>query len=399
MMYLRNQGGKLSCLRKTFFVVAWLASFCIEALGASKITGNVRNQSRDQPAAGDEVILLRLDHGMQAESRSKTNALGAFALRTQYPGKGYLVRVLHQGVAYDQRASAGDVLSIQVFDSAPSVRGVTASIEILRAGTAGDLLHVSDMYELKNESKPPMTQAGDHTFEVYLPPNAKLDSVLAAGPEKIGVLISAKSDPGETGHYTVSFPLSPGETKFAFNYDLPYDGHAVFKTRLAFRLQQLAVMIPPTMRFSSHSSAFQLLETGRSDYQVQTASQLEAGEGPGFEVSGTGTLPPLGVRAESQPSSQYSAVPSETVSSPIPAPAVLPSFARIGSRLDQVQSTSQFLLLVGLTAVLLAACAFLVWRAGKTRSGSAAKIVRPRARECAGPNLAGSSKARAEHGG
>jgi hypothetical protein len=360
-------------LRKTCSFAVLLATFSIEALGASNITGNVHNQSRNQPSAGDEVILLRLDHGLQAESHAKTNAQGAFTLRAQYSGKRYLVRVLHQGVAYEQRASASDVLSIQVFDSTPSVRGVTASIEILRAGTAGSLLHVSDMYELRNESNPPMTQAGDRTFEVYLPPNAKVDSVLAAGPEKIGVLISAESMSGEPGHYTVSFPLLPGATKFAFNYDLPYQGHAVFKTRLAYPLQQLAVMIPPTMKFSPNSPVFELLATGRGDYQVQTANRIEAGEGPGFEVSGTGTLPPLGVQVKSKASSEASGAPRQAVSGPIPA--ALPSFARVGARLDQAQPASQFLLLVGLTAVLLGGCGLLVWRVRKARVNPATRTV------------------------
>jgi len=54
---------------------------------------------------------------------------------------------------------------------------------------------------------------------MYLPPNAKIDSVLAAarGRERD---ISAALVPGEPGHYAVNFPLRPGATKFAFNYDL-----------------------------------------------------------------------------------------------------------------------------------------------------------------------------------
>jgi hypothetical protein len=135
---------------------------------------------------------------------------GAFRLHVRHAGKAYLVRVVHEEVSYDQRAFAGDDLSIQVFDAAPRVARVSASIEILRAGTNGNLLHVSDMYELKNESSPPVTQTGGQTFEVYVPANAKMDSVLAAGPAKIGVLIPANPVPGEPGHYTVSFPLRPG---------------------------------------------------------------------------------------------------------------------------------------------------------------------------------------------
>jgi hypothetical protein len=106
-------------------------------------------------------------------------------------------------------------------------------------------------YEIKNESSPPLTQVGERTFEVHLQAEAKISSVLAAGPGNIGVMIFPALVPGEPGHYTVNFPLRPGETKFAFNYNLLYEGHAAFQTRHAYALQQLAVMIPTTMNFSS----------------------------------------------------------------------------------------------------------------------------------------------------
>ena len=339
--------------------------FSATARDANDITGSARNASRGQAAVGDRVILMRLDRGMEEESQARTGRRGAFRLHVRQAGKAYLVRVVHQGVSYDQRAYAGDELSIQVFDAVPRAPRVSASIEILRAGTNGNLLHFSDLYELKNESSPPVTQAGGQTFDVYVPANARIDSVLAAGPAKIGVLIPANPAPGEPGHYTVSFPLRPGETKFAFNYDLPYEGHAVFQTRLAYPLEQLAVMIPPSMKFSSRSRGFTLLPTGRSDYQVQAANQLKAGEGPGFEVSGTGVLPSLGDQATSQSGSRLLATPRP--SAPDSDRAVLSSSGRVNPQLQQTYSRSQSLVLGGLTAVLLGVCALLVWRPRKTR--------------------------------
>ncbi len=367
------------CMRRLLSVLALLACFSTTAMAASHITGLVRNQSRGEPAAGDEVILVRLDGEMQEEALARTDAHGAFTLHAQYPDKPYLVRVIHQGVIYEQTASAGDALSIQVFDAARRVRGITGTIEILRTGTNGNLLHVSDMYEIRNESSPPLTQAGERTFEVYLPANAKIRSVLGAAPGNIAVMISAAHVPGEPGHYAVNFPLRPGATKFAFNYDLPYDGHAAFQTRHAYPLQQLAVMIPPTMKFSSRSSAFEILATGNSRYQVRAANQLKAGEGPGFEVSGAGALPPLGDQAKSQARSHPPAPPSATLSAA--DRAALPSLASFDSRLRQARPPSQSLVLGGVTAVLLAACALLVWRARKARNFSAPQAVAPWVRQ------------------
>jgi hypothetical protein len=348
-------------VRRMLSVLGLLACHASAALGANSITGTVRNQSRGEAAAGDDVVLLRIETGMQEEARGKTDALGAFALPVRHPEKPYLVRVIHQGISYDQQASAGEALTIAVFDAAPQVPGVTGSIEILRAGTNGKLLHVSELYEIKNESDPPMTQAGERAFEVYLPAGAKIDSVLAASPGKIGVTISAAPVRGEPGHYAVSFPLQPGATKFAFNYDLPYAGRAAFRTRLAYPVQQLAVMIPPTMKFSSRSAAFEILATGNTRYQVRAAHQLKAGEGPGFEVSGTGAVPDVGDQTKSR-----AQVESSTVAHPVvPAQdrAAMPPLARIDSPLKQIEPPSQLLVLGGVTSLLLAACVLLVWRA------------------------------------
>ena len=182
-------------------------------------------------------------------------------------------------------------------NQAPGIRG---SIEIIRMGTKGNTLHVSDMVEVINDSRPPLTQTGDRTFDAYLPAQAKIDSVLAAGPDKHGMLISAIPIAGEPGHFTVNFPLRPGATKFAFNYDLPYQGHATFRTRIRYPLQQLAVMIPSTMKFNSHSP-FQLLPTASSSYFVEAASAVKAGSGPAFEISGMGDLPALQAGTHAKP--------------------------------------------------------------------------------------------------
>ena len=374
-----RQFRKGSGVRVTIIALLSAVPFSTAARDANDITGSARNESRGQAAVGDRVILIRLDRGMEEESQARTGQWGAFRLHVRQAAKAYLVRVVHERVSYDQRAYAGDNLSIQVFDAAPRVPRVSASIEILRAGTNGKLLHVSDMYEVKNESSPPVTEAGGQTFEVYVPANAKMDSVLAAGPAKIGVLIPANPVAGEPGHYTVSFPLRPGETKFAFNYDLPYAGHAVFETRLAYALQQLAIMIPKSMKFSPRSSAFALLPTGRSDYQVQAANQLKAGEGPGFEVSGTGVLPPLGDQAKSEAGTRPLTTPRPTAPDSDRAP-----FGRVDPQWQQTYARSQSLVLGGLTGVLLGVCALLVWRARKTRRTYAVKTTAPRAQGAEG---------------
>lgn len=363
-----------SCRRRLLPTLALILCFSTAALGANNITGSVRNRSRGEPAADDDVILVRLGWGNgQEEARAKTDAQGAFMLTVQSSDKPYLVRVIHQGVAYDRQITSAHPLSIEVFDTAPQVPGIGGTIEILRTGTNGKLLHVSDMVEIVNSSSPPLTQTGERTFEVYLPAAAKIDSVLAAAPGNLAEVISAVAVPGEPGHFTVNFPLRPGATKFAFNYDLPYHGRVSFHTKHAYPLQQLAIMTPAAMKFSSRSPAFEILKTGNRRYQVHAANQLKAGEGPEFEVSGSGDLPPLGEQASSR-QNFLSPASSNPTPSP-PARAILPSLASTNSSLKlQTQPASQSLVLAGITTVLVAVIVVLVWRESKARTLSTQSV-------------------------
>jgi hypothetical protein len=255
------------------------------------------------------------------------------------------------------------------------------------------------MIEIRNDSTPSRTQSGDRAFEVYLPPHAKIDSVLAASsvttpsagsgtnssagsPVAVpatAAITSASPVPGEPGHYTVRFPLKPGATKFAFNYDLPYDGHATFRPRSIYPLQQLAVMIPPTMKFSSRSSAYLILHTGNDRYQVEAANMLQAGAGPEFEISGIGALPAL--RAQSQPSPKApitaQSVPSDSASSS-PRTAAPPAnntdsipSSGIPAHSSQLRSepTSQLpRSVLAISAIALVGFALLLWRGHRLSS-------------------------------
>ncbi|MGA2814228.1 MAG: hypothetical protein ABSG16_22750 [Candidatus Acidiferrum sp.] len=351
---------------RTSLALVLAACFPSVACCKTDITGAVRNQSRRLPAAGEEVILFRLGHGLREESHARTSARGTFVVHVRHRAEAYLLRVVHQGVAYERRASAGQPILIEVFDSATHVANITGTIEILRAATNGNLLHLSDLYEIKNESAPPLTAAGDKTFEVYLPANARMDSVLAASSDGIGTQIRATAVPGQAGHFTVSFPLRPGLTKFAFHYDLPYDGHAAFQTEHAYPLQQFALMIPSTMQFSSPSGVFEILPVARGDYRVRAASHLAAGKGPWFEISGSGSLPPLKEQARSL-ARALSRTPSPPGESAV-APGVWPSAASFDLGLRQRASHRRALAPVLVMLAFLAVCAVLIWRTSRARS-------------------------------
>lgn len=381
--------AKLSWAWRVVFVTSLVAGFSVAARAANTITGVVRNQTQGRFEGGDEVILFRLgqaslgqtslNKNMQAESRTRTDAQGSFSLDVRYPDKQHLVRVVYQGVNYDQAVSAGAVVSIDVFDAVSKLQGIAGSIEIIRIGIVGDHLHVSDMVEIRNASSPPLTQSGERTFEAYLPAHAKIDSVLAAGPAGIATLISATVTPGEPGRYAVNFPLQPGATKFAFNYDLPYDGHAAFRPRNMYPLQQLAVMFPPSMNFASPSAAFQVLRTGNDRYQVEAATVVKAGEGPDFEISGVGALP--AVRGQGEPPQKPAAAnPTVPALSGPTSPRVQTadnSTAVVASGVSAQSPPASSPMpwwVLGVSAVVLGGCGSLLWRRRRSSGNAKTKI-------------------------
>src|SRR5229473_7339473 len=104
------------------------------------ITGTVRNQTTGKPAAGDTVLLLRLGEGMEEESQAKTDAQGAFTLRPTVANAQHVLRVLHQGVNYDQAVTGTAPLDPVVFDAVRKVAGLSGNIGIVQMESAGGSL-------------------------------------------------------------------------------------------------------------------------------------------------------------------------------------------------------------------------------------------------------------------
>src|SRR5882724_10746252 len=103
--------------------VALICCFCaISVFAADAITGKVHNRTTNKPAAGDEVILLRLENGMEQESTTLTDAEGSFVLPMGVVNAKHVIRVWHKGVNYDQSLKGKGPLEIAVFDSVPRIR-------------------------------------------------------------------------------------------------------------------------------------------------------------------------------------------------------------------------------------------------------------------------------------
>ncbi len=268
-----------------------LATFSGFAL-AESITGVVTNKTTNKPAAGDDVVLIRLQQGMQEASRTKTDAKGRFTL--EVPDNGiHLVRVTHDKANYFRPAPPGtQSVEVDVFNAAAKVKGVTSEAEVMRLQTdeSGKTLRVVENFFVKNESNPPMTQFSEKAFEFYLPEGAVVEGSAALAPG--GMPVQASPVPvGDPGHYAFIFPIRPGETRFQITYHLPYSGSLKFAPRVMMPTDTVAVMLPKSMTFKPGASASYAPVTEETTAQTYVARNAEPSQVLDFTVSGTGQMP------------------------------------------------------------------------------------------------------------
>jgi 5-hydroxyisourate hydrolase-like protein (transthyretin family) len=272
-------------------MVAAFSSFAC----ADSITGTVTNKTTNKPAAGDDVVLIRLQQGMQEATRTKTDAKGRFTL--DIPANEsqaiHLVRVTHDKANYFRPAPPGtQSVEVEVYNAAAKVKGVSSEADVMRLQTdeSGKALHVVENFFVKNESTPPLTQFSDRPFEFYLPEGAVVEGSAALAPG--GMPVQASPVPlGEANHYAFIFPIRPGETRFQITYKLPYSGSLKFSPRVMMPTDTIAVMMPKSMTFKPGPSAPYTPVTEETTAQTYVARSVAPSQALDFTVSGTGQMP------------------------------------------------------------------------------------------------------------
>jgi len=270
-----------------------LAALTAAANAQSSIKGTVTNKTNGKPAAGDDVVLIRLAQGMQESTRSKTDSKGRFSLAVPDPGSIHLVRVTHDKANYFQPVQPGtDTIDVEVYTAAAKVEGITGEADVMRLQTdpSGASLTVVENFFVKNDSAPPKTQFSDHPFDFYLPEGAVIEGSAALGPGGMPVR-SAPVPVGDPNHYTFIFPIRPGETRFQVTYKLPYKGSLTFTPKPAMTTDTIAVMMPKSMTFKADGSAPYSSVTEETTAQTYVARNVSPSQPLGFTVSGTGQLP------------------------------------------------------------------------------------------------------------
>jgi hypothetical protein len=262
------------------------------ALAAAPITGTVINKTTNKPAAGDDVVLIRLAQGMQESTHAKTDKAGHFTLDVPDSDTMHLVRVNHDKANYFQPVPPGtNHLDFEVFTAAAKVEGVTGEADVLKiqSDPGGANLTVIEMFFIKNESNPPKTQFSDRPFEFDLPAGAVVQASLALAPG--GMPVRTAPVPLGNNHYTFIFPIRPGETRFQVSYTVPYKGSFTFTPHPSLPTDTVAIVLPKSMKFQPAAGSPYQHVTEETTAQAYAARGVTASEPLGFTLSGTGELP------------------------------------------------------------------------------------------------------------
>ena len=273
------------------FVLA-LAALGATAM-AAPVTGNVLNKTTNKPAAGADVVVSRVTEGLPEVTRVKTDAKGNFTINIPDTdaNQPHLIRVEYGGANYPKFAPPGtQSVSIDVYDAAKQVEGITGSADILAFQTVSDKeLEIIETYVVRNESNPPRTQLSERAFELYLPEAAKIEN--AAAGRAGGMPVNTAPVPqSEKGKYAFIYPLRPGETLFRITYRLPYSGKLDLKPRLTMPMENFVVMMPPGMKLDPKSSGFNA-SADENGMHVAVVKAVQPTDRVEYEVSGSGKIP------------------------------------------------------------------------------------------------------------
>jgi len=264
-------------------------AFCLTASG-QELRGTVTNGTTGKPAAGDNVVLIRLEKGMDEEARTRTDGRGEFSLRAADLKTPHLISVSHQNVNYLEPVKPGsNSISITVYNAAAKVSeiGLLDQSQVYEA--AGTTLRVIELLRFHNTSNPPVTQPA---FELTLPEGAKVESGQAIPPS--GMPIPSAPVPQTNNRYSVPYPLRPGVTQYELVYFLRYQGSYKASPKIEMPAEKFFVITPKSMQFASRSTTF---HSDQWSIEPNLAVDAHAVDHPtpgteyAFEVSGIGQLP------------------------------------------------------------------------------------------------------------
>ncbi len=324
-----------------FVLSSFLGLLAGGTASAATLTGTVRNGSTGKPAAGVDVILLRLQGGMEGIANTKTDAQGRFRIDDPAVGQQpMLVRAVYKGVNFHQPLPPGrSSVNVEVFEPTADPRSVQITSRVIVLQPNGATLLVGEEYTVQNNTKPPAAYfKADGNFEFQIPDNAELADVSAWGPAGMPV-VQGTLDRGKH-RYAISFAFHPGESGVRVSYQIAYTGNqATWRAPSPYAAGRVVLLLPSSMQVASE--AFE--QAGNQQgFNVFTRNAVPAGTP--FQISVSGTAPPPADAAQGEqqePQGRDAGVPLEA----------------LPGRLESVR----WILIAGFAALFILGAVFL-WR-------------------------------------
>ncbi len=261
-------------LRHSCAAFAAVLLFAVSVRGG-ELHGTVKNGTTGKVAAGVEVILIRLQGGMQPVANSKTNGQGQFSFDNPSLGaQPMLVRAVYKGINFHQPVPPGrSDVEVSIFEPSKDPKTISVASRIMFFQPSGGNLTVAEEYSIQNK--------------FVIPESAKLQQIAASGPTGMPV-VQAPIDKSK-GKYAIAYALRPGQSTVRYSYEVPYPGDtATVKVATVYPSVRLLVVASPTLRIIGDG-----LQSGGQEQGMSVYGRENVPANNVMAVNVSGTAPPL----------------------------------------------------------------------------------------------------------
>jgi hypothetical protein len=146
------------------------------------------------------------------------------------------------------------------------------------------MLKITEMYSVRNNSNPQLTQLSPNNFQIDVPADSALESFQAKRAGAVWVNVQAVPAAAK-GSYRSDFPLRPGDTLFKFVYRIPQIEGGNLHVNLPYPTSRFAVLHSPELSFQAAAGAYTNPGRVQGMKLEQAMSKRLLAEAPTFVVS------------------------------------------------------------------------------------------------------------------
>jgi hypothetical protein len=293
-------------------IVLAFALLCSASLAAAPtLSGTVKNGTTNRPVSGTEVVLMRLQHGMDPIAKTKTDSRGRFHFTNSDIAKSQmLLQVAYNGILYYNVVSPDHpVAEIVVYNTTSDPKAILVASHAIIFGPNGPTLRVEEQYVVQNQSKPPLAfhPSNNRTFEFQVPDAARQLQVSAWIDRGMPTLQKTTELPD--GRRGMDWAFRPGKSRIRISYNLPYaSNQATIHTASPYSLTHVFLVGPPGLHVASKGFSRLGSEQG---YDVYARQSVAANTALDISVSGKASMP--AATGMGNPSANSSQAPVSTL--------------------------------------------------------------------------------------